>query len=347
MPQISIVVPVYNVEQYLHRCIDSILVQTFSDFELILVDDGSPDNCGRICDEYAAKDGRIRVIHQKNSGLSAARNAGMELAQGNYILFCDSDDYVSPQWCETLIASAAKKPGKYVFGGIHEVFLGKPNAPAKMLTPENEETEYSVSAFLTLHTKSMVGFAWNVLYDAAIIREHHLRFRKDLVIEDLPFCLEYLKYMHALVYCGHAGYYYVQRDSSSLSRKYYQDGFRKWREKYAMIQEFIEQCIPLKSQELCKKTVADFYLYFFLTSLENTFDKRSTLSFLQKLKYNQEVINSPEFKHCLERCDGSNENSQYLKILKSGNYYIAYLYTFCANVKNTLKRQINRSNGGK
>ena len=88
MPKISIIVPVYNVEMYIHHCIDSILSQTYTDFELILVDDGSPDNCGNICDAYAQKDSRIRVIHQENSGLSAARNAGMEIANGKYILFC-------------------------------------------------------------------------------------------------------------------------------------------------------------------------------------------------------------------------------------------------------------------
>ena len=96
-PIISIIVPVYKVEQYLSRCIDSILNQTFQDFELILVDDGSPDNCGEICDKYALKDNRIKVIHKENGGLSDARNAGLEIATGEYISFVDSDDVVHPQ----------------------------------------------------------------------------------------------------------------------------------------------------------------------------------------------------------------------------------------------------------
>ena len=91
---ISVIVPVYKVEKYLHRCIDSVLAQTFTDFELILVDDGSPDNCGKICDEYAEKDERIHVIHKENGGLSSARNAGLDIATGDYIVFIDSDDYV-------------------------------------------------------------------------------------------------------------------------------------------------------------------------------------------------------------------------------------------------------------
>ena len=105
-PQISVIVPVYKVEAYLHRCVDSILAQTFTDFELILVDDGSPDNCGKICDEYAAKDKRIHAIHQENGGLSAARNAGIDWAFANsdsqWLSFIDSDDWVHPCFLEYL-----------------------------------------------------------------------------------------------------------------------------------------------------------------------------------------------------------------------------------------------------
>lgn len=102
MPTISVIVPVYKVEKYIHRCVDSILGQTYADFELILVDDGSPDNCGAICDEYAAKDSRVVVIHQKNGGLSSARNAGIDIATGAYISFVDSDDYIYPNYLERL-----------------------------------------------------------------------------------------------------------------------------------------------------------------------------------------------------------------------------------------------------
>ena len=99
---ISVIVPVYKVEPYLRRCVDSILAQTYSDFELILVDDGSPDTCGAICDSYAEQDARVRVIHQANGGLSAARNAGIEIARGDYLTFIDSDDLVSDYYLETL-----------------------------------------------------------------------------------------------------------------------------------------------------------------------------------------------------------------------------------------------------
>ena len=112
MPLISVIVPVYKVEPYLRRCVDSILAQTFTDFELILVDDGSPDNCGAICDEYAAQDSRIHVIHQENGGLSAARNAGIDWTFDNsdsqWISFIDSDDWVHPQYLEYLYRAVAE-----------------------------------------------------------------------------------------------------------------------------------------------------------------------------------------------------------------------------------------------
>ena len=109
-PEISIIVPVYKVEKYLNECIDSILAQTFTDFELILVDDGSPDNCPALCDAAAAKDSRIRVIHKPNGGVSTARNAGLDAARGNWIGFVDSDDVIDKTYYEKLYR-AAKQSG--------------------------------------------------------------------------------------------------------------------------------------------------------------------------------------------------------------------------------------------
>lgn len=116
MSEVSVIVPVYNVESYIRRCVDSILMQTYKDFELILVDDGSPDSCGSICDEYARKDKRIIVIHQKNKGLSAARNSGIEWAMSNskskWLTFVDSDDWIHPQYLELLLEAAKSTDSK-------------------------------------------------------------------------------------------------------------------------------------------------------------------------------------------------------------------------------------------
>ncbi|MBQ7596194.1 MAG: glycosyltransferase family 2 protein [Clostridia bacterium] len=106
-PLITVVIPIYKVEKYIRRCVESVLAQTYKNLEIILVDDGSPDNCPRICDEYAENDARVKVIHRENGGLSAARNSGIKIAQGEYISFIDSDDYVSPLYIEQLYIALA------------------------------------------------------------------------------------------------------------------------------------------------------------------------------------------------------------------------------------------------
>ncbi|MGN0414937.1 MAG: glycosyltransferase family 2 protein [Agathobacter sp.] len=122
-PLISVIVPIYNVEKYLKECVDSILNQTYKNLEIILVDDGSPDDCGRICEEYAKKDGRIKVIHKENGGLSSARNAGLDICTGEYISFIDSDDYISEFFIEMMYAGACLNDSDVVTGTGAENFL--------------------------------------------------------------------------------------------------------------------------------------------------------------------------------------------------------------------------------
>lgn len=166
MPQISVIVPVYKVEPYLHRCVDSILAQTFTDFELILVDDGSPDNCGAICDEYAAKDERVRVIHQKNGGLSAARNAGIDWAFANsdsaWLAFVDSDDWVHPQYLEKLYRAAAESGVKLAVCAYIETETEVRHAPA-----ENNWREYDWKDFFVQESINSI-ISVNKLYAKAL-----------------------------------------------------------------------------------------------------------------------------------------------------------------------------------
>ncbi len=141
MSTMSIIVPVYNVEKWLRRCIDSILNQTFRDFELILVDDGSPDNCPSICDEYAAKDNRIKVIHQKNRGLGEARNSGLKVASGTYILFCDSDDAYVDGAFEKLMANVEKYPGADLYCFDYVEKSGRKHYPEVRLIQNKTQEE--------------------------------------------------------------------------------------------------------------------------------------------------------------------------------------------------------------
>ena len=134
-PTISIIVPVYNVEEYIHKCINSILAQTYKDFELILINDGSPDNSGIICDEYARADSRIKVIHQQNSGLSAARNAGLAVAKGDYIGFVDSDDWIDKSMYESMITEAQTLEADIVICDYYKVKKKKAKAVTEQINP--------------------------------------------------------------------------------------------------------------------------------------------------------------------------------------------------------------------
>ena len=163
MPQISVIVPVYKVEKYIHRCVDSILAQTFTDFELILVDDGSPDSCPAICDEYAVKDPRVRVIHQENGGLSAARNAGIDWAFANsdsqWLTFIDSDDWVHPQYLQKLYDAAQSKNVEVSVCGFARTYGEEPEVNEaeivpRVWSPEDFYVQRNVNAVI----------AWGKLY---------------------------------------------------------------------------------------------------------------------------------------------------------------------------------------
>lgn len=121
MVKISIIVPVYNVEKSVGRCVESIIAQTFKNIEILLIDDGSIDDSGTICDKYALKDARVKVIHKKNGGVGSARNVGLDNAIGKYVMFCDSDDYVEPTWCEKMYNSIEESDGFFSFCGYNSV----------------------------------------------------------------------------------------------------------------------------------------------------------------------------------------------------------------------------------
>lgn len=170
MCEISIIVPVYKVEKYLRKCVDSILAQTFTDFEVILVDDGSPDNSGKICDEYAEKDNRVRVIHKENGGLSSARNAGIDVARGKYLGFVDSDDYIDEDMYEILYENL-----KIHDADISSVelipFYGdrykKANKEKKVIILNKKEAIKSV-----LEGTQFYAYAWNKLYRKELFKDN-------------------------------------------------------------------------------------------------------------------------------------------------------------------------------
>lgn len=183
MPQISVIVPVYKVEAYLSRCVDSILAQTFRDFEVILVDDGSPDSCGEICEEYAAKDSRVHVIHQENGGLSAARNSGIDWvfahSDSRYLAFVDSDDYVAPEYLQMLYDAVRETGCAMSICGIMRT-QGEPLPSVQAEVPVVMGAEEYYCSEEIHDGVTMV--AWNKLYDRALFEA--LRYPKGKLHED-------------------------------------------------------------------------------------------------------------------------------------------------------------------
>lgn len=163
MPELSIIVPVYKVEKYLPKCIDSILAQTFRDFELILIDDGSPDNCGAISDEYAARDSRIKVIHQANAGVSAARNAGLDIASGTYLGFVDSDDWIEPEMYATMIATAKEKQVDVMVCG-HSIYEENGNLQYTKMPTEGIITKNELVSSIYRVPNPLEGVCWNKIF---------------------------------------------------------------------------------------------------------------------------------------------------------------------------------------
>lgn len=226
MPEISVIVPVYNVENKIRRCIDSILAQTFTDFELILVDDGSPDNSGVICDEYAKKDSRIRVIHQENKGASAARNTGINEANGKYIGFVDSDDYVDSNFLKTLYDLAENTGSEismccYYFVDDESITESKHRFTDGQVLDQTEiKGQLYNDIFFNIHTTGYFPL-WNKLFSRELIVNHHLRIDESMSFgEDMLFVMESLKYAGSIVFSDKPLYFYEISPTGLFSRYY-------------------------------------------------------------------------------------------------------------------------------
>ena len=213
MPALSIIVPVYKTEKYLPKCIDSILAQTYADFELILIDDGSPDRCGEICDEYALKDGRITVIHQENKGVSAARNAGLDIAKGEYIGFVDSDDWIEPEMYEILVTTIVSRRTDIVICGCAQ---RNENGELIMFDFQSEGAYTQEQMLKAMYSKPnpIGGILWNKLFLNNTIGD--LRFNENMRnCEDGLFVIEYLFSAYSGFKITHPLYNVVQRTGSA------------------------------------------------------------------------------------------------------------------------------------
>ncbi|MCM3412438.1 glycosyltransferase family 2 protein [Metabacillus litoralis] len=218
--KISIIVPIYKVEKYLAKCIDSILNQTFKEYELILVNDGSPDSCGEICEEYSKRDKRVKVIHKKNGGLSSARNAGIDIAKGEYIAFVDSDDFIHKNMYEMLYKNAINTSSDIV---ICDYFIVSEN---EIIQDESYQFKIQPKTFTNievlreLYRDDRIKFvvAWNKLYKKSLFSK--LRYKEGRIHEDEFIIHKILYECSKVTYLPVKLYFYLQTDNSIIRSPY-------------------------------------------------------------------------------------------------------------------------------
>lgn len=287
-PLISIIVPIYNVSKYLDRCMDTILNQTYKNLEIIMVDDESPDDCGKKCDEYAKKDDRIVVIHKKNAGLGMARNSGLEIAKGQYVGFVDSDDYVSKDMFEKLYETLKKNNADTCFGRYYDVDSNGNARDAKEYYKRNLYQGNQVKELILAMIGSLpeapgdveIGMSvWKSLYSMELIKKYNLRFpsEREFISEDIVFHMEYLQKAQVVVVCDNFGYYYCD-NGASLTKSYKTDRFEK------------EKILYLKEQDELRKIFK-----------EEEFEQRLYKAFMGRVR------------RCLLQETGSNLNKKQIK----------------------------------
>lgn len=259
MPIISVIIPVYKVEKYLKQCVDSVINQTIKDIEIILVDDGSPDGCPALIDMYASKDKRIKAIHQENKGLGGARNTGLEVAQGDYIAFVDSDDWIAPEFCEKLYKRAIETEADLILTG-ETLYMEESGKFAGGWRDFSNKKEIEV-----LDDKNFVKYftpAWARLYKREYLNKYKLKFVEKCFYEDNSWGCFFIMNAASVAFAGNL-YFYRQRSESITAKK------------DAKVLDFIRDCeyflnfikkkgITSERVKLCKLWyLLNFYNYFF------------------------------------------------------------------------------------
>ena len=208
---ISIIVPIYNIEKFLPCCIDSILAQTFTEWELILVDDGSKDTCGSICDEYATKDGRIRVIHKPNGGLTSARNAGLAMASGEWVMYLDGDDWIEPEMLELLLRKGEETGVDIVMGDFR---FALPDRDVPVLLPDWDDSKTtSLNRYITF----VWTCVWGGIHRRSLYEEHQLQSPQGVTYcEDFHLIVRLCYFARKVVNVHRPFYHYRQQEGSVM-----------------------------------------------------------------------------------------------------------------------------------
>lgn len=287
-PLVSIIIPIYKVELYLKRCLDSILSQTYSNLEIILVDDGSPDRCPKICDEYAAKDKRIVVIHKNNGGLSEARNAGLDICKGDYISFVDSDDWVDEKYTEVLLNLAIKENADITIGENIQTsgICNKPNNISKIQIYTSKEALYHL--FNQNHTAFIISCG--KLYRKELFSNIQFPIGKFHEDEFTTYILFYRS--KKIIYTNSILYYYFRHSNSITGSRHPWDVLEVFEQRYNFFKEKNEKdLLPLLITPLCWQLLC---AYWFVLK-KNSIKAKKHLSDFRKYTKEECFVRVPLF----------------------------------------------------
>lgn len=283
LPLISVIVPIYNVEQFLPKCIDSILVQTYKNIEILLVDDGSPDRCGEICDEYAQKDKRIRVIHKPNGGLSDARNAALDLMQGEWVTCVDSDDFITPDYLETLYGLCNKYNCKMSVADWFIFPMG-----TDPIIPNRK-----IQEFMFDRNEALIEMFNQRRFDvSACIKLYHVslfegvRYPKGMLFEDLQTTFKtILKCDTGVAYTNKMIYYYMLRTDSIEGAKFSEQKFNSAINVFNIMNSY-ESTFDGDVKSALKSKLCSFCFHLVLKMPENYHKGEVLYDYIRKVRWN-------------------------------------------------------------
>ena len=290
--KISVIVPVYNVEQYLERCVDSIINQTYTNLEIILVNDGSTDNSGKLCDELAKKDERIRVIHKENGGLSDARNRGIEEAESDLVGFIDSDDYIDNDMYEILLKNLNNTDADLSMCALYDVYNNTPEAQVTNKETWKLSSEQAIK--MVMEAKILSVTAVNKLYRKSLFSD--LKFEVGKIAEDAFIMVKLLDKCEKIVATNKKKYYYVHRENSITTQKF-STKFLNVIEAYEQNRNIILEKYPkLKDVAQTRMSWAYFYVLDRLLLDDNYNDKELENNLISYLKdHRKDILNDPLF----------------------------------------------------
>lgn len=318
-PKLSIIIPCYNIEPHISKCVESILEQTFNDFELLLINDGSKDNTLEVCREYEQKDTRVKVYSHDNKGVSYTRNRGIELAQGECILFIDGDDFVKPDYLEKLVANYAD--GIWPICGMINVKKGevKENENFKKLLALFPDKVVVKDRLLEILAYYSLSSPCARIYSKTILTENKIIFPENISYqEDLLFNLEYCKHIEQVRLLDYLGYFYIEHQVSSTGR--YHKNFNHIEDLFLSLSSMVET-------KRDKEIVQEFIFQTIMRRITNVFHTDSPKKRNEKLKELKEIFESKSYRfmHGFISKSGVNFGLKTLLMLKSPillfNYY--------------------------